>query len=553
MMQDIRLVMAQINTVVGDVAGNVEKILAAAHQARDELGADVVVFPELTLTGYPPEDLLLRQGLINRVETGLESLKQQLDDVAVVVGHPEGLAGQELFNAASFIADGHCLATYYKQFLPNYSVFDEKRYFIAGKGATIVDYKGIRFGLTICEDIWFTAPAAEAADNGAEIILNLNASPFRQGKSQLRLAELSQRVAETGLPIVYVNLVGGQDELIFDGRSMAISNNGELIANASAFDEVLYPLSLSKDEQGAVQIDSEVADTELDELAIIYEALVYGLHDYIEKNGFPSVILGLSGGIDSALTLVLAVDAIGAERVQTVMMPSRYTAQMSLDDAEQMADMLGVKHTTLPIEPVFNQFLETLAEPFAGLPVDTTEENIQARCRGILLMAMSNKTGAMVLSTGNKSEMAVGYSTLYGDMAGGYSPLKDVYKTLVYRLAEYRNSLAPAIPERIITRPPSAELAADQLDQDSLPDYAILDEILELYIADDRCFEDIVAIGYDAQTVAQVIKMVDRNEYKRRQAPPGIRITSRAFGRDRRYPITSGYKLDSAVGRKLEK
>lgn len=552
MKQNICLVMAQINTVVGDVAGNVEKILTAAHQARDELNADIVVFPELTLTGYPPEDLLLRQGLIKRVEAGMKTIKQHLQDVAVVVGHPEGLAGEDLYNAASFIADGECLATYYKQCLPNYSVFDEKRYFVKGKDATVVEYLGVKFALTICEDIWFTEPASQAADAGAEIILNLNASPFRQGKSQLREAELLQRVQETGLPIVYVNLVGGQDELIFDGRSMAISGTGELEACASAFDELLYPLSLFKDEQAKIQIQSEVAETEQDEIGIIYEALVYGLHDYIEKNGFPSVILGLSGGIDSALTLALAVDAIGAERVQTVMMPSRYTSQMSLDDAEQMADMLGVKHTTLSIEPVFNQFLETLSEPFAGLEADTTEENIQARCRGILLMAMSNKTGAMVLSTGNKSEMAVGYSTLYGDMAGGYAPLKDVYKTLVYKLSEYRNSVSLTIPERIISRPPSAELAEDQLDQDSLPDYEVLDQILELYIADDRCFEDIVAIGYDAKTVAQVIKMVDRNEYKRRQAPPGIRITSRAFGRDRRYPITSGYKVDSALGRNRE-
>lgn len=553
MKQDIRLVMAQINTIVGDVAGNVRRILAAAHQARDELAADIVVFPELTLTGYPPEDLLLRQGLINRVQAGLNTLKQQLLDVAIVVGHPQGKVGQELFNSASFIANGECLATYQKQFLPNYSVFDEKRYFVAGKGSTVVDYKGIKFGLTICEDIWFTGPSLEAADNGAEIILNLNASPFKQGKLELRYSELSKRVAETGLPIIYVNLVGGQDELIFDGRSMAMSSSGDVVAKASAFEEVLYPLDISKELQGTVHINSEIADTEQDELAIIYEALVYGLHDYVEKNGFPGVILGLSGGIDSALTLILAVDAIGADRVQTVMMPSRYTSQMSLDDAEQMADMLGVKHTTLPIDPVFNQFLDTLADTFSGLPVDTTEENIQARCRGILLMAISNKTGAMVLSTGNKSEMAVGYSTLYGDMAGGYAPLKDVYKTLVYKLAEYRNSLSAAIPERIITRPPSAELAEDQLDQDSLPDYGVLDKILEHYIADDRCFEEIVAFGYDAETVAQVIKMVDRNEYKRRQAPPGIRITSRAFGRDRRYPITSGYKLDSAIERKVEK
>ncbi len=542
MAQAICLAMAQINTVVGDVTGNVQKILTAAHQARDLLSADIVVFPELTLTGYPPEDLLLRQGLIRRVESGLERLKAELENVAIVVGYPEGVAGSDLYNAASFIVNGQCLATYYKQHLPNYSVFDEKRYFVQGTEPCVVDYLGVKFGITICEDIWFTEPASQAADAGAEILLNLNASPFRQGKSVLREDELSQRVKETGLPVIYVNLVGGQDELVFDGHSLAMSHTGEVKASAPIFTEGLYPLSLLKDEQGNVQITGEPKHPAEDNVAIVYQALVLGLRDYIEKNGFPSVILGLSGGVDSALTLALAVDAIGANRVKTVMMPSRYTAQMSLDDAQEMADLLGVAHTTLPIEPVFNQFLTTLAEPFEGFETDTTEENIQARCRGILLMAMSNKTGAMVLSTGNKSEMAVGYSTLYGDMAGGYSPLKDVYKTLVYKLCEYRNAISPAIPQRIITRPPSAELAADQLDQDSLPDYDLLDRILDLYIADDQCFEDIVALGYDAEIVAQVIKMVDRNEYKRRQAPPGIRITSRAFGRDRRYPITSGYK-----------
>jgi NAD+ synthase (glutamine-hydrolysing) len=542
------LVMAQINPVVGDVAGNTDKVIAAALKARKQYQADIVVFPELTLTGYPPEDLLLRPGLLKRVNTAITKLKQQIKDVAILVGHPDGMPGAELYNAASFIADGECKTRYFKQCLPNYGVFDEKRYFDQGRDPAVVEYKGIKFGITVCEDIWFSGPASQAVDAGAELIVNLNASPFRQNKWQERVAAVGKRTAETGVPIIYVNLVGGQDELVFDGASFALSSSGDYVARAPVFEEGLYPLSIQKQDDDKVTVSGEIALPESD-LAMVYRALVLGLRDYIEKNGFPSVVLGLSGGVDSALTLALAVDAVGSERVQTVMMPSRYTAQISLDDATDMADRLGVKHSTLPIEPVFNQFLDTLSEQFSGLPVDTTEENIQARCRGILLMALSNKTGAMVLSTGNKSEMAVGYSTLYGDMAGGYAPLKDVYKTLVYELCHYRNSISNVIPDRIITRPPSAELAEDQCDQDSLPPYNVLDTILERYIADDWCYEDIVDSGEDAEVVARVIKMVDRNEYKRRQAPPGIRITNRAFGRDRRYPITSGYSINSTESR----
>ncbi|PCJ30719.1 MAG: NAD+ synthase [Gammaproteobacteria bacterium] len=542
MNDDVCLVMGQINPIVGDVAANVKLVISAAERARDELNADLIVFPELTLTGYPPEDLLLRPGLIKRVEKGLNQLKNKIQGIAIVVGHTSGIAREELYNAASFIADGECLGLYLKQHLPNYSVFDEKRYFVEGKEACVVEYKGIRFGLTICEDIWFAGPASQALDAGAEIILNLNASPFRQGKWQLRETEVKQRVLETGLPIVYVNQVGGQDELIFDGCSFALSAQGDKVALAPAWQSSLYPLMISKtDKQGLSLIGGITAKES--ELAMVYQGLVCGLHDYIEKNNFSSVVIGLSGGIDSALTLALAVDAIGPERVSTVMMPSRYTAQMSLDDADEMASILGVEHQVIAIDDLFEQFLSTLSEQFAGTKVDTTEENIQARIRGVILMAISNKKGAMVLSTGNKSEMAVGYSTLYGDMAGGFSPLKDVYKTLVYQLSEYRNSLSHVIPSRIITRPPSAELAADQVDQDSLPPYEVLDALLERYIGDDWCFEDLVSAGADAEIVARIIKMVDRSEYKRRQSPPGIRITSRAFGRDRRYPITSGYEV----------
>ncbi len=540
------LVMGQINPVVGDIAGNVKKIIKAAKHARDELNADLVVFPELTLTGYPPEDLLLRAGLIKRVNKGLRKLKKKIRNVAVLVGHPSGTVREDLYNAASLIADGECLATYYKQCLPNYSVFDEKRYFVEGKEACVVDYKNIKFGITICEDIWFPEPIAQAADSGAEIILNLNASPFRQGKWQLRESEVKQRVLETGLPIVYVNQVGGQDELVFDGCSFALANNGEKIAHAAAWQQDLSPIKITRNSKQTLSLHGELAHKET-ELAMVYKALMAGLRDYIGKNHFPSVIIGLSGGIDSALTLALAVDAIGSDRVKTVMMPSRYTAKISLDDAQEMAKRLNVDHSVIEIDALFDQFLETLADQFAGKAVDTAEENIQARCRGVILMAISNKTGAMVLSTGNKSEMAVGYSTLYGDMAGGFSPLKDVYKTLVYQLCEYRNNLSEIIPKRIITRPPSAELAPNQLDQDSLPPYEVLDLLLEQYVAEDWCFEDMVSAGSDPEVVARVIKMVDRNEYKRRQAPPGIRITNRAFGRDRRYPITSGYKVDSII------
>lgn len=544
--QTLTVVLAQINPVVGDVAGNTAKIIDAANTARDQLTADLVVFPELCLTGYPPEDLLLRPGLQKRVDKALETLKHKINGIYVVVGHPLGEVGKELYNAASVIADGQIICQYFKQMLPNYSVFDEKRYFIEGHLPAIFTLNGLKLGITICEDIWFTGPAAQSKDAGAELLLNLNASPFQQGKSALRYDAVRQRAIENQLPMLYVNQVGGQDELVFDGGSFALDSHGDLQMQAAVFADELAIVNVEKNQTGNILISGKITE-HLSPLASVYQALVLGLRDYVEKNRFPAVVLGLSGGIDSALTLALAVDALGTDRVHTVMMPSRYTAQISLDDAAQMATQLGVGYSVLSIEPVFDSFLQTLKETFTGKAADTTEENIQARCRGVLLMAISNKTGAMVLSTGNKSEMAVGYSTLYGDMAGGYSPLKDVYKTLVFALAKYRNELSPIIPERIISRPPSAELSADQRDDDSLPPYPLLDQILERYIADDGCFEDLVAEGFAAETVAQVIKMVDRNEYKRRQAPPGIRITGRAFGRDRRYPITSGYTVTSTI------
>ena len=538
--------MGQINTIVGDVIGNVKKVIDAAEHARDELNADLVVFPELTLTGYPPEDLLHRPDFIKRVELGLEKLKKDLYGITIVIGHPSGQVREDLYNAASVILDDQCLITYFKQYLPNYSVFDEERYFVKGNSPGIFECKGIKFGITVCEDIWFKDPTNQAADHGAEVLLNLNASPYRQGKCQLREVEVRRRVAESGLPIVYVNQVGGQDELVFDGGSFVISANGQKVARAPAWREGLFPVNITREQDGQVNLVGEVVAKESD-LEMIYRGLVVGLRDYIEKNDFPSVVIGLSGGIDSAMTLALAVDAIGSDRVKTVMMPSKYTSQMSLDDAAEMASLLNVTHSIIPIGPIIDQFNTSLTDHFYGLPADITEENIQARSRGVLLMALSNKTGAMVLSTGNKSEMAVGYSTLYGDMAGGFSPLKDVYKSLVYRLADYRNNLEEIIPTRIITRPPSAELADEQLDQDSLPAYEILDVLLEQYIANDLCYEEMVSLGNDPELIAQVIRLVDRNEYKRRQAPPGIRITDRAFGRDRRYPITSGYTINSKM------
>ena len=483
--------------------------------------------------------------MLKRVDKALQTLCQQIDDITIIVGHPLGEVGKELFNAASVINKKQITAQYLKQKLPNYGVFDEKRYFIEGREATIIDINQFKIGLTICEDIWFIEPSSQAVDLGAEIIMNLNASPFKQDKTQLREAEVSQRARENNVPVLYVNQIGGQDELVFDGASFAVNAAGEKCIQAIQFATALVPITLHKTDHG-IELSGPQQPL-MEELETVYQALVCGLRDYVEKNRFPGVVIGLSGGIDSALTMALAVDALGAERVQAVMMPSRYTSQISLDDAAEMAAILGVQYRNINIENLFQTFLRELEDVFAGTQPDATEENIQARCRGVLLMAISNKTGAMVLSTGNKSEMAVGYSTLYGDMAGGFSPLKDVYKTLVYKLARYRNSLSAIIPERIISRPPSAELSADQLDQDSLPAYEILDEILEAYIAKDGCFEDLVASGFDAETVAQVIKMVDRSEYKRRQAPPGIRITGRAFGRDRRYPITSGYTVTSTI------
>ena len=533
----LRVALAQINLLVGDVAGNVERMIAVAQRARDELNADLVVFPELALTSYPPEDLVLRAELTARVELGLGEMLKQLPSIDVIVGYPKRQYGQ-LYNVASLLRGGRIAATYYKHCLPNYSVFDEKRYFAEGSGACVVDVKGVPVGITVCEDLWEGAPVDESAHAGAKVLVNINASPFHLNKYKQRFDVVASAARRNQLPILYLNLVGGQDELVFDGDSFVVDAAGVITHRACAFEEELTVVEI--DVATGAPVPGAVA-AELTEEASAYQAIVLGVRDYFQKNRFRGAVIGLSGGIDSALTLCIAVDALGAENVQGVAMPSRYTAAMSIDDAKAQADALGVKFDVIPIEPKFEAFLAALQGQFKGSKPDAAEENLQARIRGTLLMAISNKTGKVVLTTGNKSEMSVGYATLYGDMAGGFAAIKDVPKMLVYRLAEYRNRIKPVIPRRVIERAPSAELRADQKDTDSLPPYDVLDAILERYVEDDESVQTIVNAGFDATTVRRVAAMVDCNEYKRRQAPPGVRITPRAFGRDRRYPITSGF------------
>ena len=533
----LNIAIAQINLTVGDIAGNARRVIDVACHARDTLKARAVVFPELTLTGYPPEDLLLRPELDERVARALDDIMARVSGIDVMLGYPRIQEGKR-YNAAGVIRDGQILAEYHKALLPNYSVFDEKRYFEPGGAPCVFDIDGLPVGITVCEDIWFTQPAADAAAAGARVLFNLNASPYHKGKAPEREELLRKRAAETGLSILYVNLVGGQDELVFDGSSFVMAADGQLTQREPQFEECISLVRL--DARNGRPLPGQIAER-LSEEAAVYQALVTGIRDYVNKNGFKGVVLGLSGGIDSALTLTLAVDALGADAVEVVLMPSRYTADISNEDAARQAQTMGVKWCSIPIEPAFNAFLQMLADEFAGLPMDVTEENIQARCRGITLMAISNKTGRMLLTTGNKSEMSVGYATLYGDMAGGFAPLKDVPKLLVYRLAKWRNRDGEVIPSRVIERPPSAELRPDQQDTDSLPPYEVLDVILERYVELDQSIDEIIAAGFAADTVRRIVRMVDRNEYKRRQAPPGVKITRRAFGRDRRYPITNGF------------
>lgn len=539
MASTVTVALAQLDLVVGDVAGNTARIIEYAERARDQHRADIVAFPELSVCGYPPEDLLFHTGLRRRVEAAVEEIREKVRGIAVLIGFPE-YDNEHIYNACAVMRDGRYLARYRKQMLPNYSVFDEERYFEAGKEAAVFKLNDIRIGLNICEDLWRPTPAARSRSAGAEVILAINGSPYEIRSQQKREDVLRKRLKETGIPAVYLNMVGGQDELVFDGGSLAMTADGEVTFRAPAFEEGLHVVELTAKPSGVVPEQGDIAPlSETDKS--VYDALVTGTRDYIEKHGFPGVVLGLSGGIDSALILAIAHDAIGPNRVRAVMMPFRYTSTMSQEDAAEQAANLGVRYDVLPIEPMYQATVGQLAKIFEGREADVTEENIQARCRGLLLMAISNKTGRMLLTTGNKSEMAVGYATLYGDMAGGFGPIKDCSKTLVYRLARYRNSLSPVIPERVITRPPSAELRPNQKDSDSLPDYDVLDPILDALILEDLSVDEISARGFDRDVVIRVLELVKRNEYKRRQAPPGIRISTRAFGRDWRYPITSRY------------
>jgi NAD+ synthase (glutamine-hydrolysing) len=535
MSRSLSIALAQLNLLVGDIEGNTERMLQTV-QEQQKAGADLVMFTELALSGYPPEDLLYRNDFYQRCDAQLHRLQQASAEVAILVGHP-WREGDKLYNALSLFSEGQLLARYFKQQLPNYGVFDEKRYFQAGSETCVVELKGYQLGLLICEDLWFPGPVDAAKAAGAEMILSINASPYNREKPYIRKTLMAGHCQRTHLPLVYLNQIGGQDELIFDGCSKVFDAAGNMTHRLTAFAEQVTLLELNELE--VVPMTAPAA--ELPQLAQVYEALVLAVRDYVTKNGFKGAVLGLSGGIDSALTLAIAVDALGKDKVQALMMPFRYTADISIADAKEEAEILGIEFDIVSIEPMFDAFMGQLTPMFAGTERDTTEENLQARCRGVVLMALSNKRRSIVLTTGNKSEMAVGYATLYGDMAGGFDVLKDVPKTLVFKLSEYRNTVSYVIPQRVIDRPPSAELAPDQLDQDSLPPYDILDAILEGYVEHDKSVADLVAEGFDEAIVRKVIRLVDINEYKRRQAAVGPRITARNFGKDRRYPITSGF------------
>ena len=552
--QPVKVALAQINVTVGDLAGNADRIIAQARAAH-AAGVDLVVTPELALCGYPPEDLLLRPAFLAGCDEQLARIATELagcEGLQVVVGHPmareDGAVRERSWslppclNAASIVAGGRITHTYAKRELPNYQVFDERRYFYSGRDAglkpVVFDVRGLKVGLLICEDAWFEEPAAAARAAGAELLCVVNASPFHVGKVAEREVRMAERARVTGLPLLYAHVVGGQDEMVFDGASFAVQADGTLAARAAMFEEALALIEVDAARRLSGDI---VPEPEME--AQVWQALVCGVRDYLGKNGFPGALIGLSGGIDSALVLAIAVDALGADKVRAVMMPSPYTADISWIDARDMAERLGVRYDEKSIVPMFDAFNATLADEFNGLPLDATEENIQARIRGTLLMALSNKFGSIVLTTGNKSEMATGYCTLYGDMAGGFAVIKDVAKTLVFRLACWRNAQGPEIiPDRIITRPPSAELRPDQKDEDSLPPYAVLDAILALYMEQDQSIAEIVAAGFKPEDVERVTRLIKINEYKRRQAPVGIRITHRGFGRDWRYPITSKFR-----------
>lgn len=534
MSRKLNISLAQLNWLVGDIEGNCDRMLQTVEEQAEH--TDIVMFSELALTGYSPEDLLFRHDFEERCTAQLKRLQQASGQCGIIVGHP-WYEDNEIYNALSFFYQGKLLARYFKQELPNYGVFDEPRYFTAAEKTCVVEFKGYQLGLLICEDIWYDEPIDAVKGAGAELVLTINASPYDLNKEHIRSDLLVEHAQRTGLPIVYLNQVGGQDELVFDGGSKVLANKGKQVYQMAEFAEQVATVTF----EDVKLVTEQPKQPEASQIAQVYQALVLATRDYINKNGFNGAILGLSGGIDSGLTVAIAADAIGKDRVQAVMMPFRYTSEMSIHDAKEQAELLGVEFDIVSIEPMFDAFMTQLQPLFEGTQPDTTEENLQARCRAVILMAMSNKRRRLVLTTSNKSESAVGYSTLYGDMAGGFDVLKDVPKTLVFELAKYRNTISPAIPQRVIDRPPSAELAPGQLDQDSLPPYDVLDAILDGYVEKDLSVADLIKLGFDREIVRKVVRLVDINEYKRRQAPVGPRITMRNFGKDRRYPITSGF------------
>tara|TARA_B000000475_G_scaffold47275_1_gene36192 strand:+ start:412 stop:2040 length:1629 start_codon:yes stop_codon:yes gene_type:complete len=529
----------QENPIVGDIEGNLNLAISAIEDLSSNGSPDIFLFSEMFITGYPPEDLILRDDLLKYAYDAVKKLSEVKPESFIVIGYPKK-EGDLIYNCAGVLRNHSIITEYKKQELPNYEVFDEKRYFEPGSSPGIFEVSGLRVALSVCEDIWHEKVIKQAYDNKADLILNINASPYHLKKIENRKELLINHSSKYSLPIVYANQIGGQDELVFDGTSMAIDGRGKQVIQLAKFKKDLKTI-IFEDKEGCLEAHSEMIIPDENELEEVYQALVVGARDYIEKNKFPGAIIGSSGGIDSALTAAIAADAIGADKVRTFMMPFEYTSDMSIEDAAELANNLGIKHSTIPIGQIYDSFSCSLEDEFSGKEKDITEENLQSRCRGVILMALSNKSGDLVLTTGNKSETAVGYSTLYGDTAGGFCVLKDVPKTMVYELSKYRNTISKVIPERIIERPPSAELAPDQKDSDSLPDYDILDKIIELYVEQDKSKEEIANIGVDKKIVDRVTRLIDLSEYKRRQAPLGVKITSRGFGKDRRYPITNKF------------
>ena len=539
MKNKISIVLAQLDLAVGDISGNTKLIIDSCEKAKNQHNADLIIFPELSISGYPPEDLLLHSGFKRRINDALNSIKDEVAGISALIGFPD-YNDDSIYNACAVFRDKEEIVKYRKEALPNYSVFDEKRYFTSDEQPTVFELKGKKIGINICEDIWHKSAAMKAKESGADLIIVINGSPYEKDGQSKRENIVKQRALQTDLPIVYLNMIGGQDELVFDGASFVMSKNGEIKYRATSFEESMDLFEFDLINNECVPIKSNIS-SKLSVAESVYKALVRGTKDYIEKHKFSGVVMGLSGGIDSALTLSIACDAIGSDKVRAVMMPYLFTSVMSLEDAQCQADTLNIKYDILPISSLYDSTVDLLQPIFLNSEKDSTEENIQSRARGLLLMAISNKTGSMLLTTGNKSEMAVGYATLYGDMAGGFAPIKDCTKTMVKKLAKYRNTISEVIPNRVIEREPSAELRENQHDSDSLPPYDVLDPILEAFIEEDLSVEEIVERGFERETVTSILEMVKRNEYKRRQAPPGVRISNRAFGRDWRYPITSGY------------